>query len=84
MINHNPSFLFGNNYTFNIEINRRYGDSTMVEIIHKHNDIKRKNIWNYKTIDLNILNYEAKKEGFEYINEYKDGFIKMVIFRKKY
>lgn len=84
MINHHPSFPFENKYKFSIEINRLYGDSTMVELIHENKHIKRKNIWNYKHINTNILNYEAKQNGFEYVNHHENEKIQLVVFRKKF
>ena len=56
----------------------------MVELIHENKHIKRKNIWNYKHINTNILNHEAKQNGFEYVNHHEDEKIQLVVFRKKF
>ena len=79
----NPSLKFQYNYTFSIDIEDKSGYSIVTEnIMNKNGTTKRKNIWNYKSIQLDNLIYEAGLRGFKFIKECDNGPFDMVIFTK--
>lgn len=70
LVNHNPSHKFQHNYTFTLDIEHKHGYSILCENIHhKNGTLKRKNIWNYQSIQLDNLIYEAGLRGFKFVKD---------------
>jgi len=83
IVNHEPSYKFQYNYKFTIDVENKPGYSIITENIYNKDDsIKRKNIWNYQSIQLDNLIYEASLRGFKYVKEYNNGIFNMAIFSK--
>jgi len=83
IINNKPSYKFQHNYKFTIDVQNKPGYSIISEnIYNKDNSIKRKNIWNYQSIQLDNLIYEASLRGFKYIKNNNNGIFNMAIFSK--
>lgn len=70
MVQHKPSYKFQHNYTFSLDVEDKPGYSIIREHIYdKHGTIKRKNIWNYQSIQLDNLIYESGLRGFKFIKQ---------------
>lgn len=82
IIQHNPRPLFRHHYTFTLEIEQNPGYSIVSEIIHKQNQLKRKNIWNFQNIQLDNLIYETSLKGFKFLKNHDLGSFHMAIFSK--
>lgn len=83
LVNHEPSYKFQYNYTFTLDVENKPGYSIVSEnIYNKDGSIKRKNIWNYQSIQLDNLIYETSLRGFKYVKEYNNGIFHMAVFSK--
>jgi hypothetical protein len=80
--NHEPSFSFQYNYKFSLDVEHKAGYNIITENIYKKGKIKRKNIWNYQSIQLDNLIYETSLRGFKYVKEYHNGAFHMALFTK--
>ena len=83
LIHHEPSYKFQYNYTFSLDVQNKAGYSIVSEnIYNKDGSLKRKNIWNYQSIQLDNLIYEAGLRGFKYVKNYKNDTFNMAVFSK--
>ena len=70
MVQHKPSYKFQHNYKFSLDLEDKPGYSIISEYIYdKYGTIKRKNIWNYQSIQLDNLIYESGLRGFKFIKK---------------
>lgn len=82
IIQPNPRPLFRDHYTFTLEIERNPGYSIVTEVIYKQHRLKRKNIWNFQSIQLDNLIYETSLKGFKFLKNNDLGPFHMAIFSK--
>lgn len=82
IIQSNPRPLFRENYTFSLEIEPNPGYSIVTEVIHKQHRLKRKNLWNFQSIQLDHLIYETSLKGFKFLKNADLGPFHMAIFSK--
>lgn len=79
LVNNNPSYKFQHNYNFTLDIEHKNGYSILCEnIYNKDGTMKRKNIWNYQSVQLDNLIYEAGLRGFKFLKDNGD----LAIFSK--